>query len=185
MGNIIFIALLIAYAFSPLIRCVVHNLGRIYFYGIKDTIMYFKDRKWENFDYYGIDMSSMEQFIAFRAAIELLKEQGREDIIAKAYQCCKAQEYLPKKQMRNYVKTIYEPFTDEQISLKTAQLLTPESTQADVKIIYQTLAGLHEACPEHTGDWYFSGNYPTFGGLKLLNKAFIDYIGNEKSDIDS
>ena len=136
-------------------------------------------------DYYGIDMSSMEQFIAFRAAIELLKEQGREDIIAKAYQCCKAQEYLPKKQMRNYVKTIYEPFTDEQISLKTAQLLTPESTQADVKIIYQTLAGLHEACPEHTGDWYFSGNYPTFGGLKLLNKAFIDYIGNEKSDIDS
>ena len=136
-------------------------------------------------DYYGIDMSSMEQFIAFRAAIELLKEQDREDIITKAYQCCKAQEHLPKKQMRNYVKTIYEPFTDEQISLKTAQLLTPESTQADVKIIYQTLAGLHEACPEHTGDWYFSGNYPTFGGLKLLNKAFIDYIGNEKSDIDS
>ena len=87
--------------------------------------------------------------------------------------------------MRNYVKTIYEPFTDEQISLKTAQLLTPESTQADVKIIYQTLRGLHEACPKHTGDWYFSGNYPTFGGLKLLNKAFIDYIENEKSDIDS
>ena len=136
-------------------------------------------------DYYGIDMSSMEQFIAFRAAIELLKEQGREDIITKAYQCCKAQEHLPKKQMRNYVKTIYEPFTDEQISLKTAQLLTPESTQADVKIIYQTMAGLHEACPEHTGDWYFSGNYPTSGGLKLLNKAFIDYIENEKSDIDS
>ena len=136
-------------------------------------------------DYYGIDMSSMEQFIAFRAAIELLKEQGREDIITKAYQCCKTQEHSPKEQMRNYVKTIYEPFTDEQISLKTAQLLTPESTQADVKIIYQTLAGLHEACPEHTGDWYFSGNYPTSGGLKLLNKAFIDYIENEKSDIDS
>ena len=127
----------------------------------------------------------MEQFIAFRAAIELLKEQGHEDIITKAYQCCKAQEHLPKIQMRNYVKMIYEPFTDEQISLKTAQLLTPESTQADVKIIYQTLAGLHEACPEHTGDWYFSGNYPTSGRLKLLNKAFIDYIENEKSDIDS
>ena len=92
---------------------------------------------------------------------------------------------MPKKQMRNYVKTIYEPFTDELISLKTAQLLTPESTQADVKIIYQTLAGLHEACPEHTGDWYVSGNYPTFGGLKLLNKALIDYIEIEKSDIDS
>ena len=136
-------------------------------------------------DYYGIDMSSMEQFIAFRAAIELLKEQGKEDIITNVYQHCKAQEHLPKEQMRNYVKAIYEPFTDEQISTKTAQLLTPESTQADVKIIYQTLDGLHEACPNHTGDWYFSGNYPTSGGLKLLNKAFIDYIENEKSDIDS
>ena len=136
-------------------------------------------------DYYGIDMSSMEQFIAFRAAIELLKEQGREDIITKAYQCCKTQEHSPKEQMQNYVTTIYEPFADEQISAKIVQLLTPESTQADVKIIYQTLEGLHEACPEHTGDWYFSGNYPTSGGLKLLNKAFIDYIENEKSDIDS
>ena len=136
-------------------------------------------------DYYGIDMSSMDQFIAFRAAIELLKEQGKEDIITNVYQHCKAQEHLPKEQMRNYVKAIYEPFTDEQISTKTAQLLTPESTQADVKIIYQTLDGLHEACPKHTGDWYFSGNYPTSGGLKLLNKAFIDYIENEKSDIDS
>ncbi|MBO5016891.1 MAG: amidophosphoribosyltransferase, partial [Bacteroidaceae bacterium] len=136
-------------------------------------------------DYYGIDMSSMEQFIAFRAAIELLKEQGREDIITKTYQCCKAQEHLPKEQMRNYVKTIYEPFADEQISTKIAQLLTPESTQADVEIIYQTLEGLHEACPKHTGDWSFSGNYPTLGGLKLLNKAFIDYIENEKSNIDS
>ena len=136
-------------------------------------------------DYYGIDMSSMDQFIAFRAAIELLKEQGKEDIITNVYQHCKAQEHLPKEQMRNYVKAIYEPFTDEQISTKTAQLLTPESTQADVKIIYQTLEGLHEACPNHTGDWYFSGDYPTSGGLKLLNKAFIDYIENEKSDIDS
>ena len=136
-------------------------------------------------DYYGIDMSSMDQFIVFRAAIELLKEQGKEDIITNVYQHCKAQEHLPKEQMRNYVKAIYEPFTDEQISTKTAQLLTPESTQADVKIIYQTLDGLHEACPNHTGDWYFSGNYPTSGGLKLLNKAFIDYIENEKSDIDS
>ena len=136
-------------------------------------------------DYYGIDMSSMDQFIAFRAAIELLKEQGKEDIITNVYQHCKAQEHLSKEQMRNYVKAIYEPFTDEQISTKTAQLLTPESTQADVKIIYQTLDGLHEACPNHTGDWYFSGDYPTSGGLKLLNKAFIDYIENEKSDIDS
>ena len=87
--------------------------------------------------------------------------------------------------MRNYVKMIYKPFTCEQISAKTAQLLTPESTQADVKIIYQTLDGLHEACPNHSGDWYFSGNYPTAGGMKLLNKAFINYFENDKSNIDS
>ena len=136
-------------------------------------------------DYYGIDMSSLEQLISFRAAIELLKEQGREDIITETYQCCKDQENLPKCQMRNYVKMIYKPFTCEQISAKTAQLLTPESTQADVKIIYQTLEGLHEACPNHSGDWYFSGNYPTAGGMKLLNKAFINYFENDKSNIDS
>lgn len=136
-------------------------------------------------DYYGIDMSSLEQLISFRAAIELLKEQGREDIITETYKCCKDQENLPKCQMRNYVKMIYKPFTCEQISAKTAQLLTPESTQADVKIIYQTLEGLHEACPNHSGDWYFSGNYPTAGGMKLLNKAFINYFENDKSNIDS
>ena len=136
-------------------------------------------------DYYGIDMSSLEQLISFRAAIELLKEQGLEDIITETYQCCKDQENLPKCQMRNYVKMIYKPFTCEQISAKTAQLLTPESTQADVKIIYQTLEGLHEACPNHSGDWYFSGNYPTAGGIKLLNKAFINYFENDKSNIDS
>ncbi|MBE6334977.1 MAG: amidophosphoribosyltransferase [Bacteroidales bacterium] len=136
-------------------------------------------------DYYGIDMSSLKQFIAFRAAIDLLKEQGRNDIITNTYQYCKEQAHLPQKHMHNYVKAIYEPFTDEQISIKIAQLLTPESTEADVKIIYQTLEGLHEACPEHAGDWYFSGNYPTCGGLKLLNEAFINYIENEKSDIDS
>ncbi|MDE5560353.1 MAG: amidophosphoribosyltransferase [Bacteroidaceae bacterium] len=130
-------------------------------------------------DYYGIDMSEMKQFIAFRAAIALLREQGREDIITSAYQRCKAQEHLPKEQMQNHVRNIYEPFSDEQISEKIAQLLTPASTHADVEIVYQTLSGLREACPYHTGDWYFSGNYPTPGGLKLLNKSFIDYIENE------
>ena len=130
-------------------------------------------------------MSSLEQLISFRAAIELLKEQGREDIITETYQCCKDQENLPKCQMRNYVKMIYKPFTCEQISAKTAQLLTPESTQADVKIIYLTLEGLHEACPNHSGDSYFSGTYPTAGGMKLLNKAFINYFENDKSNIDS
>lgn len=130
-------------------------------------------------DYYGIDMSSMEQFIAFRAAIELLKEQGRADLITQVYQRCKAQEHLPKEQMQNYVKAIYERFTDEQISAKIARLLTPDSVKTEVCIIYQTLDGLHRACPNHTGDWYFSGDYPTAGGLKLLNKAFIDYYESE------
>lgn len=130
-------------------------------------------------DYYGIDMSSMEQFIAFRAAIELLKEQGRADLITQVYQRCKAQEHLPKEQMQNYVKAIYERFTDEQISAKIARLLTPDSVKTEVCIIYQTLDGLHRACPNHTGDWYFSGDYPTASGLKLLNKAFIDYYESE------
>lgn len=127
-------------------------------------------------DYYGIDMASMEQFIAFRAAIALLKERGREDIIASAYRKAKAQEALPKELMQNPVKDIYAPFTDREISAKMVELLTPPGTRAQVEIVYQTLDGLHEACPNHTGDWYFSGDYPTPGGVKLLNKSFIEYI---------
>lgn len=136
-------------------------------------------------DYYGIDMASMQQFIAFRAAMALLKEKGMDGIISETYQRCKAQENMPKNQLRNYVKDIYRPFSDEQISEKMAELLTPAETQAKVEIIFQTLEGLHRACPAHTGDWYFSGNYPNDGGLKLLNKAFIDFIENEQSNIDS
>ena len=127
-------------------------------------------------DYYGIDMASMEQFIAFKAAIALLEERGMQDVIINAYSKSKAQLGLPKEEMVNYVKDIYALFTDEEISAKMVELLTPAGTQAKVEIVYQTLEGLHEACPDHTGDWYFSGDYPTPGGVKLVNQAFINYI---------
>ena len=127
-------------------------------------------------DYYGIDMERMSEFIAFRAAIELLKERDMKDIIAAAYRKSKDQESLPKEQMVNYVKEIYAPFTDDEISAKMVEMLTPAGTQAKVQIVYQTLEGLHRACPTHKGDWYFSGDYPTPGGVKLLNRAFINYI---------
>lgn len=121
----------------------------------------------------------MNQFIAFKAAIALLKERGMETVIANVYSKCKAQLKLPKEDMVNHVKEIYAPFSDEEISAKMVQLLKPKSVNAEVEIVYQTLDGLHEACPDHTGDWYFSGNYPTPGGVKLVNKAFVDYMENE------
>lgn len=127
-------------------------------------------------DYYGIDMASMEQFIAFKAAIALLEERGMQHIIEDAYRKSKAQLGLPKEEMKNYVKDIYAPFTTEEISEKMVAQLTPAGTQAKVEIVYQTLDGLHEACPENLGDWYFSGDYPTPGGVKLVNQAFIDYV---------
>ena len=121
-------------------------------------------------------MASMEQFIAFKAAIALLEERGMQHVIEEAYRKSKAQLGLPKEEMVNYVKEIYAPFTDEEISAKMVQLLTPAGTQAKVEIVYQTLDGLHEACPAHLGDWYFSGDYPTPGGVKLVNQAFINYV---------
>ena len=127
-------------------------------------------------DYYGIDMSRMSEFIAFKAAIELLKEREMRNIIASAYRKSKEQADLPKEQMQNYVKDIYAPFSDEEISAKIAELLTPKGIKAKVEIVYQPIQGLHQACPNHPGDWYFSGDYPTPGGVKMLNKAFIDYI---------
>ena len=127
-------------------------------------------------DYYGIDMAKMSEFIAFKAAIELLKERDMRDVIAAAYRKSKEQVGLPKEQMVNYVKEIYAPFTDEEVSAKMVELLTPKGTKAKVQIVYQPLEGLHEACPKHQGDWYFSGDYPTPGGVKLLNEAFINYI---------
>ena len=130
-------------------------------------------------DYYGIDMASMNQFIAFKAAVALLRQRGMQPVIANVYAKCKQQLNMPKEQMVNYVKEIYAPFTDEEISAKMVELLKPATVRADVQIVYQTLNGLHEACPEHLGDWYFSGNYPTPGGVKLVNQAFIDYVEGE------
>ena len=127
-------------------------------------------------DYYGIDMARMNEFIAFKAAIELLKEREMKDVIERAYNKAKAQENIPSEQMVNYVKEIYAPFADEEISAKIVEMLTPKGTRAKVEIVYQPLKGLREACPNHTGDWYFSGDYPTPGGVKMVNKAFIDYI---------
>jgi len=127
-------------------------------------------------DYYGIDMAKMNEFIAFKAAIELLKDREMKDVIERAYNKAKEQQKLPREQMVNYVKDIYAPFTDEDISAKIVEMLTPKGTRAKVEIVYQTLEGLREACPGHTGDWYFSGDYPTSGGVKLVNQAFIDYI---------
>lgn len=132
-------------------------------------------------DYYGIDMSSLDQFIAFKAAISLLQQRGMTDIIKRTYEKSLEQENLPKEEVINYVKDIYAPFTDEEISEEMVRLLTPAGIRAEVKIVYQTLEGLHESCPNHPGDWYFSGDYPTPGGTRLVNLAFIDYIKN--SDI--
>jgi amidophosphoribosyltransferase len=126
-------------------------------------------------DCYGIDMSRMGEFVAFDAAIQLLKERGLEHIIEDVYQKCKASLLLPKEEIVNYVKEIYRPFKQQEISDQIAKIITPEGTNAEVEVIYQTLDNLNIACPDHTGDWYFSGNYPTPGGNKVVNKAFVNW----------
>ncbi|MDR0769400.1 MAG: amidophosphoribosyltransferase [Dysgonamonadaceae bacterium] len=126
-------------------------------------------------DCYGIDMSRMDEFVVFRAVIALLQERGLQNIIDETYEKCKAQSDLPREKIVNHVKDIYRPFTAEEISEKTAQILTPEGTKAEVQIVYQSLAGLHKACQNHKGDWYFSGNYPTAGGNKTVTQAFVNY----------
>ncbi|MDB4920611.1 class II glutamine amidotransferase [Mucilaginibacter sp.] len=127
-------------------------------------------------DCYGIDMSRMGEFVAFEAAISLLKDAGRDDVILKVYQQCKDSAKLPKEEVENYVKAIYEPFTDQEISDRIAQIITPKEIKAEIKVLYQTLDNLHTACPDHKGDWYFSGNYPTPGGNKVVNKAFANWM---------
>ncbi len=126
-------------------------------------------------DCYGIDMSKMGQFVAFDAAIQLLKERGMEQVIEEVYQKCKTSLELPKAQMQNHVKEIYAPFTQEEISRKITEIITPKGTNAEVDVIFQTLDNLHKACPDHRGDWYFSGDYPTPGGNKVVNKAFVNW----------
>ena len=127
-------------------------------------------------DCYGIDMAKLGDFIAFQAAISLLKDTGKTSIIDEVYKKCLAQEGIPKENIVNYVKDIYEPFTYDEISNKISELLTHKDVNAEVQIIYQTVEDLHKACPGHKGDWYFTGNYPTPGGNKVVNKAFINYV---------
>lgn len=127
-------------------------------------------------DCYGIDMAKLGDFIAFQAAIELLKQNGKQEQIDFVYKKCKDQQHLPKEQVKNYVKEIYAPFTATEISKKVSELLTPKEMNAEVEIIFQTIEGLHAACSNHTGDWYFTGNYPTPGGNKVVNTSFINYI---------
>ena len=132
-------------------------------------------------DCYGIDMAKLGDFIAFRATIELLKDTGRQDVINEVYKKSKAQQHLPKESIVNYVKEIYKPFTAQQISDKIAELLTPKGLEPGLKIIYQSIEDLHSSIPEHTGDWYFTGNYPTPGGNKVVNLSYIHYIeGTDK-----
>ncbi len=127
-------------------------------------------------DCYGIDMAKIGDFIAFKAAIALLKETNQQSVINEVYRKCKAQEHLPKEEIQNFVKDIYRPLTAEQISAKVADLVKAPGVHADVEVVFQSIEDLHAALPEHSGDWYFTGNYPTPGGNKVVNKAFINYI---------
>jgi len=132
-------------------------------------------------DCYGIDMAKMGDFIAFQAVVALLKDTNNLGVLTDTYNKCKDQENSPKEEMVNYVKDIYSLFTVDEISAKISQLLTPAGTRSAIEIIYQSISDLHESCPNHQGDWYFTGNYPTPGGVKVVNKAFINYIeGNNK-----
>ncbi len=131
-------------------------------------------------DCYGIDMSKMKDFVAFEAAVSLMREMGREKVLNEIYQACKEDEQKPRAEAQNQVTRMFDLFTAEQISDKIAKILTPAGMKAGVQIIYQSIGGLHEACPNHTGDWYFTGNYPTPGGHRVANRSFINFM--EKSD---
>ena len=126
-------------------------------------------------DYYGIDMAHMDEFIAFRAAIELHRDRRTENLLEEIYHKCKAQEHLPKEEVANFVREVYAPFTADEISHKMAEMLRPEGVQTEIVLVFQSLEGLHKACPTSPGDWYFSGHYPTPGGNMRVNKAFIDF----------
>ena len=126
-------------------------------------------------DCYGIDMARLEGLVAFRAALALLKDNGNYQKVEKVYKKCKSQENFEDKKVENFVKEIYEDFTDQQISDKIADLLSDDTVNAKVRIIYQTVDNLHKACPDNLGDWYFTGNYPTVGGNRVVNRAFINF----------
>jgi amidophosphoribosyltransferase len=132
-------------------------------------------------DCYGIDMARLEDFVAFRAAIELLKDHDRYEVVEQVYEECKKQEHLADTEVQNFVQDIYAPFSNEQISDKIAELLTDgNDITTEVKVIYQTVENLHDACPKNLGDWYFTGNYPTPGGNRVVNRAFMNYFEGKK-----
>ncbi len=126
-------------------------------------------------------MAKLSDFIAFRATLELLKETNQYDIVEKVYEQCKAQKGLPDTEIKNVVKQMYEPFSDEEISDKIAEMLKTKDIKADVSVVFQSIENLHKACPENLGDWYFTGDYPTAGGHRVVNDAFINfYEGNNE-----
>ncbi|MBT8321458.1 MAG: amidophosphoribosyltransferase, partial [Eudoraea sp.] len=127
-------------------------------------------------DCYGIDMAKLEDFIAFRAALALHEERDSMDIIEQIYHKCKAGVENDSSEVQNHVQEFYAPFTAKEISLKIGQILSPNQIQAEVQIIYQTIENLHHACPGNLGDWYFTGNYPTPGGNRVVNRAFINFF---------
>jgi len=130
-------------------------------------------------DCYGIDMSKMGDFIAFQAAVALLKDRNMTNVLTETYLKCNSAKEHNKLHEENFVKSIYEPFTPEEISAKIAELLRPEDVNAEVEIIYQSIEGLHQACPDNKGDWYFTGNYPTPGGNRVANRAFMNFMENK------
>jgi amidophosphoribosyltransferase len=130
-------------------------------------------------DCYGIDMSKMRDFVAFRATIELLREHNKEHLLQEVYEECKEIEKQPNEKSRNAVKRLYEQFSDDQITAKVAQIVKADHIRAEVQVIYQSVENLHQACPQNTGDWYFTGDYPTPGGNKVANKAFMNYMENK------
>ncbi len=129
-------------------------------------------------DYYGIDMARLEEFCAFRATIELLKERGMYSLIMDTYNACKTELCKCPDEMRNCVRDIYEPFTVDEINKKIVEILRPAEVTTPIELVFQSIDGLHKAIPNHKGDWYFTGKYPTPGGTKLCNRAFVNYIEN-------
>ena len=127
-------------------------------------------------DYYGIDMARMDEFIAFRAAMRLVSERGLRSVVEEIYQDCLAQRSLSAGLMVNHVKRLYALFTEKELSEKIAEMVRPSGVDTEIHIVYQSLDGLHDACPDSPGDWYFSGDYPTPGGVRRINEAFINYI---------
>ena len=142
-------------------------------------------------DYYGIDMAHLEELCAFRAAIALIEEHGMQRLIAEVYRKCKqgvrqdekSPHGTPLPPVENHVRRIYAPFSVEEINKTIVSMLRPDGMLTPVELVYQSIEGLHSACPHHAGDWYFTGRYPTPGGVRLCNKAFTDYVENNMTDI--